>query len=810
MGNRTIDVELEELPRIAEGLVHIGYDCGAMVMPVGAAGTGILAHLAMSAHGRSAAARATGTSAKLAAYSGTYATMAGKVLGAYGGYWTADEMAKAGIMLRDGVGTAMFGIRAFQGKELFSFERVKTIDPNSADAPKPDNNKKTPTSAHDASIYINKTGSEADEVDNTHQGKQYADRGAITVIPYRDKNTGQKRYMVVIPGTDSNNRNGDPHSWDNALRESGGKDGELTPQQKMIDQALKDAGAEPGSEVFLMGHSQGGMIAYNTANSTEFAKKYNVKGVYAEGSPLSGLPAKRRDFSVAYVEGKEPVPDSLGPRKKGKGWTPDERDTVINTSNSGKDGHAAVEYEKALNSNPKGHKDLKQLKDFFSNGDYEAQQISVYSASTMPDGTSDLANAGMQIARYGEAFTTSRDEGANAHVHQAIMDIAYGERLPDALDPQYRDQEAGESSASTPNMRRDSIAEFSQDMATLRPLRPSQSFTLSSQRATPSTPQVSSSDLGATGSSGGVGSGVSATQMVEGVGRQLAENLGIASSEDANSAGAESFMDQLDSADVSDGPHVMPYNPDTAPAEPHVMPYDPATDNVGAATMPYKPDTKLPDPPTPEPVQAPEPTPVPQPVQAPEPAPAPQPVQTPEPVAAAPQGGYTPPQVDPPATTVPPAGQPVAQPAGEAVTGAPAGEFTPPTVEPEYTPMPYNPATDNVGASNMPYNPADTSVQEPLQMPTRVEPNNGYTPPQVSVAEQIASAAFGGGADDMMAGDLETAKWEEPTQGPAYMPYDPATDSGEVANLPYNPNTDNGGPIFLQNAAAPELAGAAA
>ena len=691
MGNRTIDVELEELPRIAEGLAHIGYDCGAMVMPVGAAGTGILAHLAMSAHGRSAAARATGTSAKLATYSGTYATMAGKVLGAYGGYWTADEMAKAGIMLRDGVGTAIFGARAFYGKELFSFERVKTIDPNSADAPKPDNNKKTPTSAHDASIYINKTSSEADEVDNTHQGKQYADRGAITVIPYRDKNTGQKRYVVVIPGTDSNNRNGDPHSWDNALRESGGKDGELTPQQKMIDQALKDAGAEPGSEVFLMGHSQGGMIAYNTANSTEFAKKYNVKGVYTEGSPLSGLPAKRRDFSVAYVEGKEPVPDSLGPRREGKGWTPDERDTVINTSNSGMDGHAAVEYEKALNSNPKGHKDLKQLKDFFGNGDYEAQQISVYSASTMPDGTSDLANKVMQIGRYGEATITSIAEGANPHVAQTGTDFAGGEKLPDTQDPQYRDQEAGESSASTPNVRTDSQVE---KFMPWEVLMGQPSFAESSQGATPSAPQASSSDLGATGSSGGAGSGMSATQMVEGVGRQLAENLGIASSEDANSAGAESFMDQLDSADASDGPHVMPYNPDTAPAEPHVMPYDPATDNVGA--------------------------------------------------------------------------------------------------------------------SNMPYNPADTSVQEPLQMPTRVEPNNGYTPPQVSVAEQIASAAFGGGADDMMAGDLETAKWEEPTQGPAYMPYDPATDSGEVANLPYNPNTDNGGPIFLQNAAAPELAGAAA
>lgn len=691
MGNRTIDVELEELPRIAEGLVHIGYDCGAMVMPVGAAGTGILAHLAMSAHGRSAAARAAGTSAKLATYSGTYANMARKVLGAYGGYWAADEMAKAGIMLRDGAEAVKFGARAFYGKELFSFERVKTIDPNSADAPKPDNNKKTPTSAHDASIYINKTGSEADEVDKTHQGKQYADRGAITVIPYRDKNTGQKRYMVVIPGTDSNNRNGDPHSWDNALRESGGKDGELTPQQKMIDQALKDAGAEPGSEVFLMGHSQGGMVAYNTANSTEFAKKYNVKGVYTEGSPLSGLPAKRRDFSVAYVEGKEPVPDSLGPRREGKGWTPDERDTVINTSNSGMDGHAAVEYEKALNSNPKGHKDLKQLKDFFGNGDYEAQQIGVYSASTMPDGTSDLANKVMQIGRYGEATITSIAEGANPHVAQTGTDFAGGEKLPDTQDPQYRDQEAGESSASTPNVRTDSQVE---KFMPWEVLMGQPSFAESSQGATPSAPQGGLSWSDIVESSGVVGPGASATQMVEGVGRQLAENLGIASSEDANSAGAESFMDQLDSADASDGPHVMPYNPDTAPAEPHVMPYDPATDNVGA--------------------------------------------------------------------------------------------------------------------SNMPYNPADTSVQEPLQMPTRVEPNNGYTPPQVSVAEQIASAAFGGGADDMMAGDLETAKWEEPTQGPAYMPYDPATDSGEVANLPYNPNTDNGGPIFLQNAAAPELAGAAA
>ena len=63
-------------------------------------------------------------------------------------------------------------------------------------------------------------------------------------------------------------------------------------------------GAPQGArEVYLEGFSQGGMIAYNMANSTEVAREINIVGVYAQASPLRGLPAKRRDFGVDYVEG---------------------------------------------------------------------------------------------------------------------------------------------------------------------------------------------------------------------------------------------------------------------------------------------------------------------------------------------------------------------------------------------------------------------------------------------------------------------------------------------------------------------------
>ena len=105
----------------------------------------------------------------------------------------------------------------------------------------------------------------------------------------------------------------------------------------MILQALRDAGAPQGARVYMEGFSQGGMIAYNMANSTEVAKEINIVGVYAQASPLRGLPAKRRDFAVDYVEGDgDWVPDSAL-RTEG-GWRPDERDTAITNMTAGRIG----------------------------------------------------------------------------------------------------------------------------------------------------------------------------------------------------------------------------------------------------------------------------------------------------------------------------------------------------------------------------------------------------------------------------------------------------------------------------------------
>ena len=237
------------------------------------------------------------------------------------------------------------------------------------------------------------------EFERSQQDPTKGERGAVLVtVMYKAGHEGDPAYalyVVSIPGTNFSSFGGSPMDIPGTLREALGNDTLENPAYQMVLQALRDAGAPQGARVYMEGFSQGGMIAYNMANSTEVAKEINIVGVYTQASPLRGLPAKRRDFGVDYVEGDgDPVPDSA--LRAFGGWRPDERDTAITVSNFKHDGGA---YRETLQREGYGNQTLGALKA----EDYVQGEQRVTSGSAMPDGYTfeeRLNEYGLRGARY--------------------------------------------------------------------------------------------------------------------------------------------------------------------------------------------------------------------------------------------------------------------------------------------------------------------------------------------------------------------------------------------------------------------------
>lgn len=247
------------------------------------------------------------------------------------------------------------------------------------------------------------------EFERSRQNPSTAERSAVLVtVMYEAGHEGDPAhalYVVSVPGTNFNSWGGSIIDVPGAEREALGKDTLENPAYQMVLQALRDAGAPQGARVYMEGFSQGAMIAYNMANSTEVAKEINIVGIYAQGAPLRGLPAKRRDFAVDYVEGEgDWVPDSAW---REDGWHPDDRDTAITVQNPEHDGG---KYRETLEREGYSGAVFGGMRAAMDGKEYALGEQKVTSASSLPDGLPPAVRVDITIRRaegYGAAALVS-------------------------------------------------------------------------------------------------------------------------------------------------------------------------------------------------------------------------------------------------------------------------------------------------------------------------------------------------------------------------------------------------------------------
>jgi hypothetical protein len=119
--------------------------------------------------------------------------------------------------------------------------------------------------------------------------RQIDARGAGFIEVIEVTNSGEKAYVVVVPGTQSA---GSGAGGENPFDEVGILEAMVYGSEDMniaALRALEAAGAEHGAPVVAVGYSQGGIHAMNMAADPRFLRDYDLRYVLTAGSPVAGI-----------------------------------------------------------------------------------------------------------------------------------------------------------------------------------------------------------------------------------------------------------------------------------------------------------------------------------------------------------------------------------------------------------------------------------------------------------------------------------------------------------------------------------------
>lgn len=129
--------------------------------------------------------------------------------------------------------------------------------------------------------------------------------GAISILR-TDHEDGTTSWMVVVPGTsDWGMGSSDPRDL---LTNFEAVAGRPTDMETAVVTAMREAGIEPGDEVGIYGHSQGGATAMSIAADPEVAEQFNITSVITAGAPTAGTTLPEGVSAIHFENTADAVP----------------------------------------------------------------------------------------------------------------------------------------------------------------------------------------------------------------------------------------------------------------------------------------------------------------------------------------------------------------------------------------------------------------------------------------------------------------------------------------------------------------------